>query len=290
MNIKDQYLELALQGEVPLIFDGGFGTMVQRFDVLQKGQVADVLNLTQPKLITQIHQAYVDAGAQVILTNTFNSNALNLAKQEGSPAVRDVYAAAVENARAANPEYVAGDIAPIGALLEPYGDLEPDAAYDYFAQQVDAACRAGVDLLLVETMQNLEEAELAVRAAADFGNVPVIATMAFEATGKTMYGTTPAEAANVLTTVGASIVGANCGVGPVELLEVAKEFVASSFVPVLIEPNAGMPKIIDGVTVYDITVEEFSAAIQKIIECGVTCIGSCCGTTPDFTAAIARLF
>ena len=290
MNIKDQYLELALAGEVPLIFDGGFGTMVQMMHLDTTGTVGDVLNFTQPAAVTAIHQAYVDAGAQCILTSTFNSNRFGVAKYPGMRSVREMYAAAVENVRAANPEYVVGDIGPCGRLLEPYGDATEDELYDCFAEQVDAACKAGVDLIMVETMLCLEEAELAVRAAADFGNVPVVASMSFEASGKTMYGNTPAQAANVLTTVGASIVGANCSVGPDDLIAVAKEYVQNSFVPVLIKPNAGLPVKVGDEFVYNITPSQFAESMRKIVAQGVTCVGGCCGTTPDFIAAVSAMF
>ena len=190
----DEYMARVLAGEEFLLFDGAMGTMLQRGG-LAPGELPDLLCLTNPALVTSVHAAYVEAGSQVVTTNTFGSNRLKL---EGKADVSDVFAAAVSCARDAGARYVAADMGPTGELMDPYGDLEYEEAYELYAEQARAAEAAGADLIIVETMADLSEAEAAVRAAADNTQLPVFATMTFGEHGRTLMGVAPAEAVEEL--------------------------------------------------------------------------------------------
>ncbi|WP_418742733.1 homocysteine S-methyltransferase family protein, partial [Enorma massiliensis] len=176
LHIADKDLRLVLEGRRHLLFDGGMGTMLQAAG-MAAGEVPELLNLTNPEVITRVHAAYVEAGSEVVTTNTFGANALKLGD---AASVEDVFTAAVQAARAAHPRYVAADIGPIGALLRPLGTLSFDEAYALFAQQARVAEQAGADLIVIETMTDLLEVKAAVLAAKECTNLPVIATMTFE--------------------------------------------------------------------------------------------------------------
>lgn len=286
LRIKDEALREVLQGKRFLVQDGAMGTMLQMAGLAAPGVNPDLLNLTHAEQITQIHAQYVQAGAEMVTTNTFGANRRKL---EGAATVEEVFAAAVANARAAGARYVAGDVGPTGALLEPMGDLSFDQAYDLFAEQVRAAAKAGCDLIAIETMSDLAEARAALLAAKENCDLPVFVTMTFEEDGRTFLGTPPAVAATVLSSMGASAIGANCSLGPAEMVPVAQELCAHSRVPVLMRPNAGLPQIEDGQTVYKVTPQEFGEAMQHIGQAGVSIMGGCCGTNPQFIAEVAQL-
>lgn len=284
-TVKDDYLARVLAGEEFLLFDGAMGTMVQRSGQ-NPGEIPDLLCLSAPDLITSIHKAYVDAGSLVVTTNTFGANRLKLA---GVAEVDDVYAAAVSCARAAGARYVAGDIGPTGELMDPYGDLEYEEAYELFAEQARAAQKAGADIVIVETMADLTEIEAAVRAAVDVTSLPVFATMTFSEHGRTLMGTAPDEAVTSLGEFGASAVGVNCSVGPIELVGVVDEMLGATDLPIIVQANAGLPTFVDGVTGYSIGIDEYIAAVGSLIEAGVSIIGGCCGTDPDYIRGLAQL-
>lgn len=279
LRIKDERLRRVLEGEEFLVFDGGLGTMIQEAGLGGAANPPDLLNLTNPEAIEGIARAYVEAGSDVITTNTFGSNAKKLA---GKASVEEVYAAAARIARNAGARYVAGDIGPTGELIGALGTLSFDDAYDLFAEQVRAADAAGCDLVIVETMADLREAKAAVLAAVENTDLPVFATMTFGETGRTFLGTTPAIAAVTLSSMGVAAVGVNCSLGPDKLVEVVREVVRYARCPVMAQPNAGLPRMVDGETVYDVDPASFARSMEGIIAAGATIVGGCCGTSPAF--------
>lgn len=287
LTVTDAHLAEALAGRAYLLFDGGMGTLVQAAGLHTVHAVPDLLNLTHPEAIVAIQRQYVEAGADCITTNTFNTNRLKLANAGAT--VAEVYAAAAANARAAGAPLVAGDIGPTGALLEPLGTLTFDEAFDIFSEQACAAEAAGCDLIVVETMADLLEAKAAVLAAVESTTLPVFATMTFGEDGRTFLGTTPAIAATTLSALGASAVGLNCSLGPVELAPLVEELAPHDRALVMAQPNAGLPRIQDGETVFDVGPDEFARAMEAILDAGAMVIGGCCGTTPDHIAALRAL-
>ena len=287
LTVTDAHLAEALAGRAYLLFDGGMGTLVQAAGLHTVHAVPDLLNLTHPEAIVAIQRQYVEAGADCITTNTFSANRLKLASTDAT--VAEVYAAAAANARAAGAPLVAGDIGPTGALLEPLGTLTFDEAFDIFSEQACAAEAAGCDLIVVETMADLLEAKAAVLAAVESTTLPVFATMTFGEDGRTFLGTTPAIAATTLSALGASAVGLNCSLGPTELAPLVGELAPYDRALVMAQPNAGLPRIQDGETVFDVGPNEFSQAMEAILDAGAMVIGGCCGTTPDHIAALRAL-
>ena len=286
LRIKDEHLRDALEGRAFLLFDGAFGTMMQRAGLTLAGENPDLLNLTNPGAITAIHRAYVEAGAQVATTNTFGANALKLA---GEASVAEVYAAAAAAARASGARYVAGDIGPTGALLAPMGTLGFEEAYELFAEQARAAQAAGCDLIVIETMSDLREAKAAVLAATAETDLPVFATMTFGEDGRTFLGTTPAIAAMTLSSLGVAAVGLNCSLGPDELKPLVKQMEPYVRCPLMVQPNAGLPRVEEGETVYDVTPEQFARSVDCLLDFGATIVGGCCGTDPSYIAALRDL-
>ena len=287
LTVTDAHLAEALAGRAYLLFDGGMGTLVQAAGLHTVHAVPDLLNLTHPEAIVAIQRQYVEAGADCITTNTFSANRLKLASTDAT--VAEVYAAAAANARAAGAPLVAGDIGPTGALLEPLGTLTFDEAFDIFSEQACAAEAAGCDLIVVETMADLLEAKAAVLAAVESTTLPVFATMTFGEDGRTFLGTTPAIAATTLSALGASAVGLNCSLGPVELAPLVEELAPHNRALVMAQPNAGLPRIQDGETVFDVGPDEFARAMEAILDAGATVVGGCCGTTPAHIAALSAL-
>ena len=271
-------LARALKGESHLLFDGGMGTMLQEAG-LAAGETPELWCLTHPDEVRAIHRAYVEAGSDVITTNTFGANRLKL---DGKATVDEVFSAAVACARAAGARYVAGDIGPTGALLRPLGTLSFDDAYELFAEEARAAAAAGADLFIIETMTDLLEAKAALLACRENTNLPIIATMTFGEDGRTFLGTSPELAAVTLDALGADAVGINCSLGPGELLGLAKRMLAVTEKPLLVQANAGLPHVEGERTVYDIGPESYAESVRALVDAGVGIIGGCCGTTPSY--------
>ena len=281
----DNDLNAVLHGKRHLLFDGGMGTMLQAAG-LQAGELPELLNLTHPDEITAIHRAYVEAGSEVVTTNTFGANRLKLGD---AASVDEVFAAAARCARASGARYVAGDIGPLGALLRPMGTLSFDEAYELFAEQARAAATAGVDLFIIETMTDLLEIKAAVLACKENTDLPVFATMTFEEDGRTFLGTSPEIAAVTLDALGADVVGINCSLGPAKLRPFAARMLAVTEKPVLVQANAGLPHVEGDRTVYDIHPSEYAEAVRGMVEDGVGLIGGCCGTNPDYIQLLADI-
>ena len=285
LSVKDEHLRRALSGRDFLLVDGAMGTQMQERGLDGLEAVPELLCKTHAADIAAIHASYVAAGAEVITTNTFSANRLKL---EGHMSVEEAYRLAAECARRANAPYIAGDIGPTGALLEPMGTLSFDEAYDIFAEQVRAADAAGCDLILIETMADLREAKAAVLAARENSKLPVLVTMTFGEDGRTFLGTPPAVAAEVLTSLGAHAVGLNCSLGPKELLGATQAMAQRLRCPLIAQPNAGLPRMEGGQTLFDVTPEEFVSAMGPLLDAGASIIGGCCGTSPRYIELLAR--
>ena len=285
LRVADDHLQAVLDGREFLLFDGAMGTQLQARG-LAAGEIPELLCLTNPDEIREIHAAYVAAGSEAVTTNTFGACALKLGD---AATVEEVFSAAVGCARASGARYVAADIGPTGALLEPMGTLPFERAYELFAEQVVAATAAGADLFIIETMADLAEAKAALLAVKENSDLPAFVTMTFDEDGRTFLGTTPEVAAVTLSALGASVVGINCSLGPKDVAPLVKRMLPWSRVPVMAQANAGLPHVVDGVTTYDILPPEYCGAVADMVDAGVTVIGGCCGTSPAYIAGEREL-
>ena len=267
------------------LLDGAMGTMLQAAG-LPVGALPEVWNLTHPEEVAAIQRRYVEAGSHILYTNTFGANRHKVGASGYCPA--ELIAGGVRVARAAAAGHdvkVALDIGPIGQLLEPLGTMTFDEAYDIYREMVVAGADAGADLVIFETMSDLYEVKAAVLAAKENTDLPVWVTMTFEATGRTFVGVTVPAMALTLTGLGVDAVGFNCSLGPKELLPMAEELTRWTHLPIILKPNAGLPDPATGE--YVITPEEFAAELEPALRLGVSIFGGCCGTRPDFIAALA---
>ncbi|AJD29873.1 MULTISPECIES: homocysteine S-methyltransferase family protein [Clostridium] len=280
MNIKD-YIK-----ENILVFDGAMGTMLQKLG-LKISDLPEELNVLESEKIINIHRKYVDAGAKVITTNTFGANEIKLKQSEFS--VERIIDKAIDNVKKArgNKEVlIALDIGPIGQLLEPMGTLKFEEAYEIFKRQVTQGQKSGADIILIETMTDLYEAKAAILAAKENTNLPVFCTMTFEKNKRTFTGCTPVSMVLTLEGLGVDALGVNCSLGPNELEDIVDEIIKYSSVPIMVQPNAGLPTVKDGKTIYNIKPKEFAAFQRSIVEKGVRIVGGCCGTTDEFIREI----
>ena len=266
-----------------LTLDGGMGTMLMEAG-MPAGALPELMNLTHPEVITEIQKKYVDAGSDMVITCTFGANEKKTA--ECGHTVEELITAAVANAKASGAKFVGLDIGPIGELLAPTGTLSFDDAYDIFARQIKCGAACGVDAIYIETMTDLLETKAAVLAARETCDLPVFATMTFEATGRTFLGVPPEAAAITLQGLGVSAIGINCSLGPKEILPIAERLAVCASVPLIIKPNAGLPDATSGMLSYDITPEQFAQYIPDYLALGFTIFGGCCGTTPDYIRRI----
>lgn len=286
LRVKDEYLARVLAGEEFLLFDGAMGTMLQRSSSLKAGELPELLCLTEPDAVTAVHRAYVEAGSMAVTTNTFGANAR---KFGGKARVQDIFDAAIGCARQSGARYVAADIGPLGALLEPMGTLSFSDAYDLFAEQVRAADTAGADLIIIETMTDLLEAKAAVLAAKENSALPVFATMTFEESGKSFLGAAPDAVARTLEALSVDALGINCSLGPTTLRPILQQMLEVTSCPVIVQANAGLPQVVGGVTTYPVGPEEYCAAVSQLVKDGAGIVGGCCGTSPDHIRGLARL-
>lgn len=273
-----------------LFLDGAMGTMLQKHG-LGPGELPERWNITKPDVITEVHKAYYDAGSNVVSTNTFGATKLKFPGDE----LENIIRAAVENARKAaalsegtQEKWVALDIGPSGKLLAPYGDLEFEDAVELFAETVKLGAKYGVDLIFIETMNDIYETKAALLAAKENCDLPVFVSNAYGEDGKLMTGASPAAVIAMLEGLGADAVGMNCSLGPAMLTPVAEEYLKYASVPVILKPNAGLPQIVDKKTVYNVLPEEFSAEVALLLEKGVRITGGCCGTAPAYIEATVQ--
>lgn len=283
-----------LGGDVILVADGAIGTMLMARG-LQPGQPPESFNLTHVDVLEAIAKEYLDAGADIVQTNTFGASRLKLVTYSLQDAVEEINKNAVLAVRRAvgDRAYVSGSCGPTGQFLKPYGDTESEEMCDAFREQISVLISAGVDVLCVETMTDLQEARCAIKAAKDIGTaVPLMATMTFNHTPKgfrTVMGVTIEEAAHGLQAAGADIVGSNCGNGIEKMISIAREFKRYTKLPVIIQSNAGIPELKDDKAVYPETADFMAERAKNLISLGVSIIGGCCGTTPVYTKALRKM-
>jgi 5-methyltetrahydrofolate--homocysteine methyltransferase len=290
--MKASLQDLLAEGN-PVIADGAMGTMLQAAG-LQHGDLPERWNVEKPDVIRAVHRAYIEAGAQIILSNSFGGNRVRLSLHNLADRADELNDAAARLARAEanaapHPVVVAGSIGPTGQLLAPLGELEFDQAAGVFEEQACALVRGGVDVLWIETMSDLEEVRAAVtgahRAAPGW---PLVATMTFDTHGRTMMGVTPENALETLQSLGVLALGGNCGRGPDKIESVIARMHDANLQAVLVaKANAGLPRMVNGAAVYDATPQVMAEYVRKIRQCGARIIGACCGSTPDHIRAMA---
>ena len=269
-----------------LFFDGGMGSILQERG-LAAGELPETWNITRPEEIQSIHRAYLDAGSDIINTNTFGANALKFPDN-----LREIVEAAVAHAKEARRQagredaYIALDIGPTGRLLQPLGDLPFEQAVELFGEVVRIGAAAGADLVLIETMSDSYELKAAVLAAKENCDLPVLATVIFDENGKLLTGGTVDAVVALLEGLGVDALGVNCGLGPKQMVPIVKRLTEVSSLPVIVSPNAGLPRSENGKTVYDIRADEFASLMAEIADLGVQVLGGCCGTTPAHIRAM----
>ncbi len=273
-----------------LYLDGGMGTLLQARGLVP-GELPERWNITRPDIITEIQRAYYDAGSNVVNTNTFGANILKFSDGE----LEEIVSAAIANAREASrtskgeqPKWVALDIGPTGRMLKPYGDLDFEDAVGVFAKTVSLGVKYGADLIFIETMNDSYETKAALLAAKENSDLPVFVSNAYGEDGKLMTGASPAAMVAMLEGMRADAIGVNCSLGPKMLVGVVEEYLKYSSTPVILKPNAGLPKAVNGKTVYDVRPDEFSLDVAELVRRGVRAVGGCCGTTPEYIEATVR--
>ena len=281
MTFKEKF------GKEILFFDGAMGTMLQK-NGLKTGELPENMNITHPEVLIKIHKEYLQAGCNVITTNTFGANSLKFSN------VDEIVESAVLLAKKSAEDYdrdtfAALDVGPIGRLLEPCGDLPFDDAYELFKEQVVAGEKAGADLILIETMGDLYEIKAAVLAAKENTNLPILVSMIFDEKGILLTGADIKTAVVTLEGLGVDGIGMNCGLGPDQMLLLLKEMKEYSSTPIFIQPNAGLPVSVNGMTTYNVTPEEFAEKQMLILKNGACALGGCCGTTPEHIKAMIDL-
>ena len=273
-----------------LFIDGGMGSLLQERG-LAPGELPETWNIAHPEVIKDIHAAYYDAGANVATANTFGANLLKFSESE----LDAIISSAIENARAAQAstkntgeKFIALDIGPTGKLLKPYGDLDFEDAVSLFAETVKLGEKYGADLILIETMNDSYETKAALLAAKENSSLPVFVSNAYGSDMRLMTGASPSAMVAMLEGMGADAIGANCSLGPRQLAPVVKELLEYASVPVLLMPNAGLPEIKDGKTVFNVTPKDFADEINSLIAQGVRIVGGCCGTTPEYISTLVK--
>ena len=274
-------------GKRILVMDGAMGTQLMERGVRPE-DCFDAVNINKPDIVEAVHKAYVDAGADIIETNTFGANRIKLLDYGLDKKVKEINVAAAQLARKAMGDkgFVCGSIGPLGKMLDPLGEITFDQAYDTFAEQAKALEEGGVDVVSIETISDLQEMRAAVIAVKNETKLPVIASLTYDDGEKTIYGTTPEVAVAVLEALGVDVIGANCSTGPEGMLKVCRKLLVVSCKSIMVMPNAGMPELIDNKAVYKMTPEKFGSFAKKFAEMGARIIGGCCGTRPEHIRAV----
>lgn len=294
MNFKEQL------GRQILFFDGGMGTLLQERG-LMAGEVPETWNILHPEIIKQIHIEYLLAGSNIISANTFGVNAFKCKNLEYT--VEELVTAGIGLVREAIQEvcskeknhvseqsmYVALDIGSIGKLLKPLGEISFDEAYKTFQEIVIAGGQAGADLILIETVSDSYEIKAAVLAAKENSNLPVVVTMIFDENGKLLTGGDVASVTAMLEGLGVDAIGFNCGLGPEQMKKLLPQLTACCSLPIIINPNAGLPVVVNGQTVFQVAPQEFAQSIKTLVEMGASVVGGCCGTTPAHIKCVVEL-
>ena len=272
-----------------LYLDGGTGSILQSLG-LKPGELPEVWNIERANDIVNVARQYYEAGSNVVYTNTFGANSLKYDGKDGRYSVEEIVNAAVNNTRRALNEakgdksdrYVALDIGPLGKMLSPLGDLPFEEAVEIFANTVRAGVKAGADLIAIETMNDSYETKAAVLAAKENSDLPVIVTNVYDEEAKLMTGACPESMVAMLEGLGVDALGANCSLGPKQMIPIAKRLYEATSLPLIMKPNAGLPKNVDGKTVFDVDAKEFSDIMTELVSLGARILGGCCGTTPEY--------
>jgi 5-methyltetrahydrofolate--homocysteine methyltransferase len=286
-------LERVTNGEV-LVADGAMGTMLFQKG-LQSGDCPELLNLTKPEILIEIAQLYFEAGSDIIQTNTFGGSPLKLSDYGLEDKSEEINSNAVECAKKGirDKAYISGSCGPSGKLLKPYGDTDPNVLDNSFEKQIRSLSNAGVDIICIETMTDLYEAIIAVKATKNIApDIPVVASMTFDKIPKgyfTIMGVSIEDAIKGLENAGVDIIGSNCGNGIDNMIDIANQMKEYSDKPILIQSNAGMPENNDGKIIYPESPSYFEDKTLELIEAGVSIIGGCCGTTPEHVKAIRKV-
>lgn len=275
-----------------LFMDGAMGTQLQKTG-LRAGEAPCMWNLTHPGEVKKVHRAYYDAGSNVVCTNTFGAHLMHYDRD----ILEKIIFSAVKNAREAaeestgvQPKWVALDVSPLGRMLQPMGDTDPMEAVRVFSESIRMGKNAGADLILIETMTDLAEARAALLAAKETCDLPVFVSNAWEKEGRLLTGADPETVVTVLGHMGADAVGVNCSYGPAQLAGIIKAYLEFSPVPVFFKPNTGLPEVKNENTVFGVTPDGFALEMESAVQGGVNAVGGCCGTDPDYIAALVRLF
>lgn len=271
-----------------IYLDGGMGTLLQAKG-MRAGELPERWNITHADVIKDIHLAYYNAGSNIVNTNTFGANILKFSEAE----LEEVIGSALNNAKRAReestsvaPKWIALDIGPTGRMLKPYGDLDFERAVEIFATTIKMGVKHGADLIFIETMSDSYETKAALLAAKENSNLPVFVSNAYSENNALLTGASPKAMVALLEGMGADAIGVNCSFGPKGLSKVVKEYLKYASVPVILKPNAGLPKVENGVTKYDITPQEFAQECKALVMDGVRVVGGCCGTTPSYIEAL----
>jgi 5-methyltetrahydrofolate--homocysteine methyltransferase len=289
----ENLLKRLKDGEI-LVADGALGTMLMDFG-LKPGEPPESFNLTNIKALEEIASFYLDAGADMIQTNTFGASPLRLSVYSLEDKTEEINRNAVMAVRKVVREraYISGSCGPVGKLLKPYGEVEPEQIYCSFERQIKSLIRAGVDIICIETMTDLKEATLAIQAAKTISpKTPAIASMTFDPTPRGFYtimGVTIEQAAQGLEKAGADIIGSNCGNGIENMIKIGKEFRKYSSLPLIIQSNAGIPRMQGDKLIYPETPEFMAEKAKELVLSGVSIIGGCCGTTPEHIKALSKM-
>lgn len=271
-------------------FDGAMGTALMKRGI----PAGTCLEMVDPEIIKSVHREYVEAGAQFITTNTFGGSRIKLRNFGFADKVIEINKRNTMLAREAAPNadyFVVGDIGPTGEFVEPFGNATPEQFYEVFSEQVQGLVEGGADAIIIETMLTLEELLSAIKAVRDHSDLPVIACMTFNKSDgefRTMGGVDVPTAVKAMSEAGADVIGANCTLTPAEMVGLVKKFRAFTDLPIIAEPNAGQPKLVDGQTVYEIG-ENVEESLREIIESGANLVGGCCGTTPEYIRTLRRI-
>ena len=278
-------------GKELLFFDGGMGTLLQAKG-LQPGELPETWNFTHEKEIREIHRQYIEAGSDIVLTNTFGANALKF--HDDAYSLEELIQRAVNNVKVAAEEaatgrriYTALDVGPTGKLLKPMGDLDFETAYETYKEAMIYGEKAGADLIHIETMSDTYELKAAVLAAKENTSLPVFATTIFDERGKLLTGADVPSVVAMLEGLRIDALGINCGMGPEQMLPILEQLMTYSSLPIIVKPNAGLPKQKDGETYYDVSPEEFASVMKHVVDLGAVVIGGCCGTTPAHIRCMA---
>lgn len=285
----------SLLGKRIIICDGGMGTMMQKYG-LPTGVLPETINFTHPEIIERIYAEYLSAGSDFVSTNTFGANRLKT--ENTGYSVDEIVTRAVAIARQAvktvtnngseGSKYVALDIGPIGRLLTPAGDLSFEEACSLYREQIIPALKAGVDLIFFETFTDLYEMKAAAVTARELTDLPVFCSVTFQENGRMLMGADPLTAVNTIQDLGIDAIGVNCSLGPRQMIPIVREILKYSKLPVLVQPNAGLPRIENGKTVYDVDIEEYTSAMKEMILAGASIVGGCCGTTPKYIKSLTN--